>query len=65
VTEASVVYLMGLVTQAEADAATEIARTTSGVTKVVRMFEYLSAEQAQKLDRRPAEPATTAKGGAR
>lgn len=41
VTEASVVYLMGLVTQAEADAATEIARTTAGVTKVVTLFEYI------------------------
>jgi osmotically-inducible protein OsmY len=42
VTEASVVYLMGLVTQAEADVATEIARTTAGVTKVVTLFEYLN-----------------------
>lgn len=42
VTEASVVYLMGLVTQAEATAATEIARTTGGVTKVVTLFEYLN-----------------------
>ncbi|MBW8328467.1 MAG: BON domain-containing protein [Thiobacillus sp.] len=39
VTEAGVVYLMGLVTQAEAGIATEIARTTSGVTKVVTLFE--------------------------
>jgi osmotically-inducible protein OsmY len=42
VTEASVVYLMGLVTTAEAGAATEIARTTAGVTKVVTLFEYIS-----------------------
>ncbi len=41
VTEASVVYLLGLVTHKEAEDATEIARTTSGVTKVVRLFEYL------------------------
>ena len=41
VTENSVVYLMGLVTRKEADDATEIARTTSGVQKVVRLFEYL------------------------
>ena len=41
VTEAGVVYLMGLVTRAEANAATEVARTTSGVTKVVTLFEYL------------------------
>lgn len=41
VTEASVVYLMGLVTRKEADAASEIARTTRGVHRVVRVFEYL------------------------
>ena len=43
VTEAGVVYLMGLVTPAEGDAAVEIARTTSGVTRVVKVFEYLPA----------------------
>jgi osmotically-inducible protein OsmY len=40
-TEAGVVYLMGLVTRAEGTAAAETARTTSGVTKVVTLFEYL------------------------
>jgi len=34
-----VVFLMGLVTPKEADDATEIARTTDGVSKVVRVFE--------------------------
>ena len=42
VTEAAVVYLMGLVTQNEAKVATEIARTTSGVTKVVILFEFIN-----------------------
>jgi osmotically-inducible protein OsmY len=41
ITENSVVYLMGLVTRAEADAASEIASTTAGVNKVVRVFEYI------------------------
>lgn len=41
VTENSVVYLMGLVTRAEADAASDIASTTRGVQKVVRVFEYI------------------------
>jgi osmotically-inducible protein OsmY len=41
VTEAGVVYLMGLVTPAEGDAAVEIARTTSGVNRVVKVFEYI------------------------
>ena len=40
VTEASVVYLMGIVKQRQADIATEIARTTDGVAKVVKVFEY-------------------------
>lgn len=40
VTEASVVYLMGKVTESEAAAAVEIARTTGGVRKVVKVFEY-------------------------
>ena len=42
VTEANVVYLMGLVTPAEGDAAAEIARTTQGVSRVVKVFEYMS-----------------------
>lgn len=41
VTESSVVYLLGLVKRKEADDATEIARTTGGVQKVVKLFEYL------------------------
>lgn len=40
VTEAAVVYLLGLVTEAEAEGSVEIARTTSGVRKVVKIFEY-------------------------
>lgn len=41
VTEAGVVYLMGLVTAEEAEAAVEIARSTSGVNRVVKVFEYI------------------------
>jgi osmotically-inducible protein OsmY len=40
VTENSVVYLMGLVKRQEAQDATEIARTSGGVHRVVRLFEY-------------------------
>jgi len=40
VTEASVVYLLGIVTEAEAGDAVEVARTTGGVRKVVKVFEY-------------------------
>jgi osmotically-inducible protein OsmY len=39
VTENRVVYLMGLVTKKEADKISDKAATTSGVTRVVRMFE--------------------------
>jgi osmotically-inducible protein OsmY len=41
VTERSVVYLLGLVTHDEADAITDVVRTTHGVQKVVRVFEYI------------------------
>jgi len=42
VTQDGVVYLMGLVTPAEAKAGAEIARTSSGVTKVVTLFEIIN-----------------------
>lgn len=59
VSEAGTVFLLGLVTQAEADAAVEIARTTGGVQKVVRVFEIISAEQARALDNTaPPQPET-------
>jgi len=40
VTEKGVVYLMGLLTRAEADRATESTRLTGGVQKVVKLFQY-------------------------
>ncbi|TAK46119.1 MAG: BON domain-containing protein [Betaproteobacteria bacterium] len=40
VTETGIVYLLGMVTEKEAADATELARTTSGVRKVVKVFEY-------------------------
>ena len=40
VTENSVVYLLGIVSHAEAQFATEIASNADGVTKVVKVFEY-------------------------
>lgn len=50
VTEWGTVFLLGLVTQGEADAAVEIARTTGGVLKVVRLFEIISDDEARRLD---------------
>ncbi|EYC50008.1 transporter [Hylemonella gracilis str. Niagara R] len=61
VTERGVVYLMGRVTQREADRATDIARRTTGVQKVVRLFELISEEERLTLDNpgrtRSAQPA--------
>lgn len=56
VTEAGVVFLLGLVTRKEADDATEIARGIGGVQKVVRVFEYLPAAPAPAA---PAKPTPT------
>ncbi len=41
VTEAGKVYLLGLVTRAEADAAVQEAQRVSGVTHIVKVFEYI------------------------
>jgi osmotically-inducible protein OsmY len=40
VTERSVVYLMGIVSRAEGDAAAQVGATTQGVARVVKLFEY-------------------------
>lgn len=52
---AGTAFLLGIVTRQEADDASQIAATTSGVEKVVRVFEYIDDSQARKLDTRPAE----------
>ena len=54
VTERGIVYLMGRVTQREADRATEIARSTSGAQKVVRVFEIISEDELRNLLPQPA-----------
>ena len=50
VTEAGVVYLLGLVSQHEADAAIQVARTTRGVKKVVTLMEILPDAKVRELD---------------
>lgn len=40
VTEHRIVYLLGMVTQAEGEAATRLAREVEGVGQIVKMFEY-------------------------
>jgi osmotically-inducible protein OsmY len=54
VTERGTVYLLGRVTPREADRATEIARSTSGVQKVVRVFETLSEDELRNMLPQPA-----------
>ena len=49
VTERGTTYLMGRVTQREAERATEIARSTLGVQKVVRVLEIISEEELQGM----------------
>ena len=56
VTERGTVYLMGRVTAREADRATAIARSTSGVQKVVRVFENISEEELTRMAPTPAKP---------
>jgi len=58
VTERGTTYLLGRVTTREADRATEITRNTSGVQKVVKLFEMISEEELQRLLPQPA-PAPT------
>ena len=40
VTERSVVYLMGILTREQGELAAQVAATTSGVARVVKVFEY-------------------------
>jgi osmotically-inducible protein OsmY len=49
------VYLMGRVTQREADIATQVARNVSGVSKVVKVFEILSEEELKSLMATPVK----------
>ena len=53
VTERSVVYLMGRVTEREANRATDVARGVPGVEKVVRVFEVVS--EAELAGQAPAK----------
>ncbi len=52
VTEKTTVYLMGILTSTEAEAAARIASRTSGVARVITVFEVISAEEARRLDGR-------------
>ena len=49
VTERGTTYLMGRVTQREANRATEVVRNTPGVQKVVRLLEIISEDELKAL----------------
>lgn len=65
VTERGITYLMGLVTQREADRGTEITRSVSGVQKVVRVFEIISEEELRALKPPPAPASAPASAPAK
>jgi osmotically-inducible protein OsmY len=54
VTERGTTYLMGRVTQREANRATDLVRSIDGVKKVVRVMEIISEEELQRLQPKPA-----------
>ena len=60
VTERGTTYLMGRVTQREANRATDLVRSTGGVQKVVRVLEIISEDALANMLPKPA-PADTKK----
>ncbi|MYN01093.1 BON domain-containing protein [Pseudoduganella sp. DS3] len=54
VTEKGAVFLMGRVTQREGAQAADIARGVAGVTKVVKVFEYISEDEWKQYQPAPA-----------
>ena len=54
VTERGVTYLMGRVTQREADLATQITRSTAGVQKVVRVLEIITEDELRGILPKPS-----------
>ncbi len=61
VTERGTTYLMGRVTQREADRGTAVARGTPGVQKVVRIFEIISEEELAQQLPAPVKPPAAAR----
>ena len=50
VTERAIVHLMGIVNAREAKVAVDVARTTSGVKKVVNVLEVVADDDTRRLD---------------
>ena len=68
--ERGTVYMMGRVTQREAQRATEVVRGVSGVKRVVRVLEYITEDELRALQPKRKDeltkqtPATGTSGGA-
>ena len=60
VVERGVAYLMGRVTEREATRGADVARSVSGIHKVVRVFEIISEEDLARLGTAPAVAAPAA-----
>ena len=60
VTERGVVYLMGRVTETEANVASTVTRSVSGVQKVVKVFEIITAAELAALPVPPSTPPAAA-----
>lgn len=55
-TERGVVYVMATVTQREAKRATEIITATSGVQKMVRIFDFVTEDELVRMQPKPGAP---------
>lgn len=60
VTERGTTYLLGRVTQREANRGTDIVRATSGVQRVVRVLEIISEEELARMMPKPQPASNTA-----
>lgn len=56
VTQRGIVYLMGRVTEAEGDAAARAASRVQGVLRVVKVFDYLTPEEAAQFTKPAPTP---------
>jgi osmotically-inducible protein OsmY len=56
-TERGVVYLMGRVTQAEGERAAQVASKVGGVTRVIKVLDYISEEELARMRNQPAPAA--------
>jgi osmotically-inducible protein OsmY len=63
-TQRGTVYLMGRVTEREGARGASIAAGVSGVTKVVKVFDYITEAELQDLSKVSAEQETSAKASA-